>query len=228
MICGSSSGTSEFGHGNSTALCLLVRTLRHICANRFYHSIGWCGTCTLGPRLRYWHPLHEAIRPKLEFILLSVHGDLFSYLLHTEMLYLYASATRKKPKWESYLPRIGSILYRLFDTIRLMSVRLWRMAHGRVVSTLGTSVGGGVALRLWGPGSATGIQRMKQFAHKKNLLCCQCMEASSHVSSISKIKPECSVFEWNLFNQLKLARHDVRNKYVCARQWQNTIWQGTN
>ena len=40
MICGSFSGTSEFSHGKSTALCLLVHTQGHVCENRFYHSIG--------------------------------------------------------------------------------------------------------------------------------------------------------------------------------------------
>ena len=42
MIWDSSSGTREFSHGNSTALCLLVSTQRHICTNIFYHSICWC------------------------------------------------------------------------------------------------------------------------------------------------------------------------------------------
>ena len=47
MICGYSSGTNEFSHGNSTALCLLVTALwqGRICADRFYHSLGWCEAC---------------------------------------------------------------------------------------------------------------------------------------------------------------------------------------
>ena len=42
---GSSSGTIEFSHANSTALCLLVNTQQHICANRIHHSLGWCEAC---------------------------------------------------------------------------------------------------------------------------------------------------------------------------------------
>ena len=44
-FCGSSSGTIEFSHANSTALCLLVNTQRHICAKRIHHSLGWCEAC---------------------------------------------------------------------------------------------------------------------------------------------------------------------------------------
>ena len=44
-FCGSSCSTIEFSHANSTALCLLVNTQRHICANRIHHSLGWCEAC---------------------------------------------------------------------------------------------------------------------------------------------------------------------------------------
>ena len=46
-FCGSSSGTNEFSHASSTALCLLVNTQRHICANRIHNSLGWCEACDL-------------------------------------------------------------------------------------------------------------------------------------------------------------------------------------
>ena len=45
MICGSPCGTSNFSHGNSTTLCLLVTAQRRICANRICHSLGWCEAC---------------------------------------------------------------------------------------------------------------------------------------------------------------------------------------
>ena len=54
MICGSSSGTSEFNHGNSTTLCWLVFTQRRICANRFFSL-----TCLVWSSLwsqYFWHP----------------------------------------------------------------------------------------------------------------------------------------------------------------------------
>ena len=53
-FCGSSSGTIEFSHANSTALCLLVNTQRHICANRIHHSLGWCEACGR------WYSFHIA------------------------------------------------------------------------------------------------------------------------------------------------------------------------
>ena len=45
MICGSSGGTSELNHGNSTAWRLLVSIQWYMCTNRFYHSFGWCEAC---------------------------------------------------------------------------------------------------------------------------------------------------------------------------------------
>ena len=47
MICDSSSRTSEFSHGNNTALCLLVTAQWRIWANLFDHSLGWCESCDL-------------------------------------------------------------------------------------------------------------------------------------------------------------------------------------
>ena len=44
MINVSSGGNSEFSHGNSN-LQPCVNTQRHICENRFYHSIGWSEAC---------------------------------------------------------------------------------------------------------------------------------------------------------------------------------------
>ena len=44
----------------------------------------------------------------------------------------------------------------------------------------------GSSVRLWGPGFATGMQHMKRSAYNLNLLCCQCMETCSYVSSIQK------------------------------------------
>ena len=38
--------------------------------------------------------------------------------------------------------------------------------------------------RLWGPRFATRIQHMKQFAHNRNLPCCQCTDICPHVFSI--------------------------------------------
>ena len=52
--------------------------------------------------------------------------------------------------------RVGSLLYRVCDTIRPVPVRYWRTGHGLVVWTLGKIAGGGVAFILWGPRSNVG------------------------------------------------------------------------
>ena len=50
----------------------------------------------------------------------------------------------------SSLSRISSLLWRIFDILR---ESVFTVARGPVVGTLGTIVGGGVAVRLWGPRS---------------------------------------------------------------------------
>ena len=66
-----------------------------------------------------------------------------------------------------FLPRIGSLLGRVCEIPYdwLVPIHIWLVGHDRVVNTLDTVVGGGVVVRLWGPGFAAGIQHLKQFAH---------------------------------------------------------------
>ena len=78
---------------------------------------------------------------------------MFSCFLRTKE-YLYASARCKKPRGESFLPRIGSLLQPMCDTAQLVTIRFWRMGHGRVVKTLATTAGGeGCFLDSGVPGS---------------------------------------------------------------------------
>ena len=57
------------------------------------------------------------------------------------------------PVAKSFLFRVGSLLCRLRDIIRLVPVRFWRKGHGRVANSYGILAGGWVAWRLWGPRS---------------------------------------------------------------------------
>ena len=63
-----------------------------------------------------WWRHHE-----LELTLLSVHGNMFSSLYHTQMILLYASARCEQPSGEYFLPRIGSLLCQVWDIIHIYS-----------------------------------------------------------------------------------------------------------
>ena len=99
------------------------------------------------------------------------------------MLGLTTSSTTRciKPSGLSFLPRIGSLLCRVHDTIRLVPIRFdgWFIAQ-----FLGCSAEQRVAglPDTLGPAFEAGIPHIKQFAHNWYSPCCQC----SHVSSIHK------------------------------------------
>ena len=46
----------------------------------------------LGSKVRGMNPTHEAIFSQFAFILLSVHGDMLSWLLHSKIIYIYIYA----------------------------------------------------------------------------------------------------------------------------------------
>ena len=69
---------------------------------------------------------------------------------------IYPGVSSPEGNHSSSQLRVGSLLYRVCDTIRTVPVRFWRTGHGLVVWTLGKLAGGGVALRLWGPRSNVG------------------------------------------------------------------------
>ena len=62
----------------------------------------------------------------------AISRNMPSWLLHTpKRLYLYASARCKQPSGQSFLSVIGSLLCWVSDTIRLVTIRIWRMDRGR-------------------------------------------------------------------------------------------------
>ena len=69
----------------SIALCLLVSTQRNICANRLYHSIGWCEAC--GPfRLNRYNCCVVLKQPPVDPRLSSSFPSSFCYELDVGLL----------------------------------------------------------------------------------------------------------------------------------------------
>ena len=74
----------------------------------------------------------------------NIHGVLLDAANNTYTS-LYTSARCKQPRWESFLPKVGSLLSRVSNTILLEPIRFWRMRHCRVVTTNNIVVGDWVA-----------------------------------------------------------------------------------
>ena len=119
--------------------------------------------------VRYWHPAfdHNRNLPCCQCIC----------LLATK-IYLFVSARCMHPGWQSFLSRIGLLLCRVYDIMRPVWTRSWRMGHDGVISTLDPIVGGGVVCETLVPWAC-----YWHTVHEKNwnLPCCQCTETCSHV-----------------------------------------------
>ena len=77
---------------SSTALCLLVSTQRHICANRIHHSLGWCEACGININ-KYIHT-HIFIRSICDILARNTWVPQCFYTLYISFIDFLSSSQR--------------------------------------------------------------------------------------------------------------------------------------